>query len=348
MAGLFFSWCLGVLVVFLPGCASVPQKTSLQRFEYVQLEMGSLFRLTFFADNKTNADAAAVATFERVEELNRIMSDYDPQSELMQLCARPVGEPTRVSKDLFRILQASQKLSEESDGAFDVTVGPFVQLWRNARKTKILPAENEIAEARKAVGWRKLKLDSVKQTATLLAPNMKLDLGGIAKGFAANEALLILKRQGIRRAMVAASGDIAAGDAPAGDKGWKIGVGKMDVAAVYDRRAPDGRRSQTAATLTLKHCGVSTSGDAEQFVEIGGKRYSHIVNPKTGLGLTNRIQATVIAPTATQSDSFATAVCILGAESGLRLIESQRGMDVFIVVKTSGTNEVVESRHFRH
>jgi len=325
LVGLFFC----ALAVFLSGCSLVGTKTSLQRFEYVQLEMGSLFRLTFFADNKTSADAAAVAAFERVEELNRIMSDYDPQSELMQLCKRPVGKPVRVSKDLFRILQASQELSEKSDGAFDVTVGPLVQLWRTAKKTKILPTEPEITEAQKAVGWKKLKLNQRNQTVVLLAPNMKLDLGGIAKGYAADAALGVLKGRGINRAMVAASGDIALGEAPPNEKGWKIGVGAMDSST-----------NQTSQVLTLKNCGVSTSGDAEQFVEIGGKRYSHIVDPKTGLGLTTRIQMTVIAPNATQSDSFATAVCIAAAQRDPAGIVAKSKV---IVIKSGSGREVFDS-----
>ena len=297
--------------------------------------MGSLFRITLFAPDKTNADAAAVAAFERVEQLDRAMSDYDPQSELMQLCRRPVGGPTRVSDDLFSVLQTAQKLSAQTDGAFDVTVGPMIQLWRTARKTKVLPGENEIGEARKAVGWKKLKLDSQNRTATLLAPNMKLDLGGIAKGFAADEAMRILKKRGINRAMVAASGDIALGEPPPGERGWKIGIAAMD-----------STTNQTSRVLFLRNCGVSTSGDTEQFVEIGGVRYSHIVNPKTGLGLTERVQATVIAPDATRSDSFATTVCVLGAQRGRRFIESQRRTDVFILAKNYGTNVTYESQNF--
>ncbi len=300
--------------------------------------MGSVFRITLFAPDKTNADAAAVAAFERVEQLDRAMSDYDPQSELMQLCRRPVGEPTRVSDDLFSVLQTAQKLSAQTDGAFDVTVGPMIQLWRTAWKTKVLPGENKIGEARKAVGWTKLKLDSQNRTATLLAPNMKLDLGGIAKGFAADEAMRILKKHGINRAMVAASGDIALGESPPRERGWKIGVAAMDSGT-----------NQTSQVLFLRNCGVSTSGDAEQFVEIGGVRYSHIVNPKTGLGLTERVQATVIAPNATRSDSFATAVCVLGAQRGLRYVESQPNADVRMVMKSFGRNVTFESRNFhRH
>ena len=135
--------------------------------------------------------------------------------------------------------------------------------------------------------------------------------------------------------MVAASGDISLGEPPPGERGWKIAVA-----------ATDSTTNQASRVLFLRNCGVSTSGDAEQFIEIRGKRYSHIVNPKTGLGFTERIQATVLAPNATQSDSFATAVCVLGAQRGLRFIESQPDTAVFIVAKSFTTNVTFESKKF--
>src|SRR5260370_25622628 len=126
--------------------------------------MGWLFRTPLYAREKARGIAAAFAAYRRVAELDNIMSDYDPHSELMQLCQKPAGAPVRVSRDLFDILQYSQKVSEESGGAFDVTVGPFVQLWRVARKKKALPAPAELAEAARARGYLKLVLHSPHQT----------------------------------------------------------------------------------------------------------------------------------------------------------------------------------------
>ena len=167
----------------------------------------------------------------------------------------------------------SRKLS---DGAFDVTVGPYVRLWRFARKRKVLPTPAEIATARAAVGWQKLRLDPRARTVTLLVPNMRLDLGSIGKGYAADQALQILKGRGIDRALVAASGDIAVGNPPPGQRGWKVGIARL---WWRHQRAP-------LAPLLLHNAGISTSGDTEQFIEINGVHYSHIVNPATGLGLT--------------------------------------------------------------
>ncbi len=298
--------------------------------------MGTVFSITLYAPDKSSAAQVAQAAFKRVAELNRIMSDYDPESELMQLCRNPVGTPVHVSNDLFDILETSQELSRLSNGAFDVTVGPYVRLWRAARKSKTLPAPEAIAAAANAVGYQKIRLDSRAKKVTLLATNMQLDLGGIAKGYAADNALSALRRHGITRAMVAASGDIAIGDAPPGRDGWSIGIGSID--------APGNNLTKA---VVLKNAAVSTSGDTEQFVEINGVRYSHIVNPATGLGLTERIGVTIVARHATTTDGMATAVSVMGAERGLKLIDSLPDLSGFIVTLDKGGKQIVESRRFK-
>jgi thiamine biosynthesis lipoprotein len=298
--------------------------------------MGSLFSITLYALDKATADQAAKAAFDRVAELNRIMSDYDPQSELMQLCRKPSGVPVHVSADLFDILQQSEKFSRLSNGVFDVTVGPYVRLWRAARRQKVLPAPEATAAVAGSVGYQKLRLDPRTKTVTLLAPNMQLDLGGIAKGYAADKALGILRRHGITRAIVAASGDIAIGDLPPGRKGWTIGIASID----------SSENGLTKAVL-LENAAVSTSGDTEQFVEIGGIRYSHIVDPATGRGLTERIGVTIIARNATTTDALTTAVSVMGTESGVKLVDSLPGVSALIVALEKEGKHIIESRGFK-
>ncbi|HWI56048.1 MAG TPA: FAD:protein FMN transferase, partial [Bacillota bacterium] len=231
------------------------------------------------------------------------------------------------------VLQRSQRISELSGGAFDATIGPYVRLWRFARKRKVLPAPAEMAAARAAVGWQKLRLDAKARTVTLLVPHMRLDLGGIAKGYAADQALLSLKSRGIDRALVAASGDIAVGNPPPGQPGWKVGISAID-----------DRTNGITRSVLLRNAGISTSGDTEQFIEIGGVRYSHILNPATGLGLTNRIQATLIAPNATATDALATTVCILGPRRGLALVESMPKTAALILTQEAGEKRSYASR----
>jgi thiamine biosynthesis lipoprotein len=254
----------------------------------------------------------------------------------MRLCRRPHGEPVEVSEDLFRIFKLCQEVSARTDGAFDMTVGPYVHLWRTVRKSRVLPTEAELAMAARSVGYRKVKLDEARRTVTLLVGNMKLDLGGIAKGYAADEALKELRRLGCGRALVAASGDIALGDAPPGQTGWKVGIASIDT--------PEGA---LPPTVLLHNAGISTSGDTEQYVEINGVRYSHIVDPKTGWALTNRIGDTIISSTATTSDAYDTPVSILGVARGLKLIEGLPGASGVIVTIEGGRTNRVESSRFK-
>jgi thiamine biosynthesis lipoprotein len=308
----------------------------LQCFTFASPDMGTLFAITLYATNKTDADATADAAFHRVAALDEIMSDYRADSELMRLCDQPFGKPVPISKDLFDVFSRSQEMSKLTDGAFDVTIGPCVRLWRFSRKRKTLPKSEELAAARAAVGWRNLRLDPRARTATLLLPNMRLDLGGIGKGYAADEALKVLKSRGINRALVAASGDIAIGDPPPGEPGWRIGITAIDI-----------RTNDPAHTLVLHNCGISTSGDTEQSIEIDGIRYSHIVDPVTCLGLTNRIQDTVIASNATMTDGLDTALNVMGVERGLRLVEALPKTAGYFLTKENGATKTFVSRRFR-
>jgi len=316
------------------GCYSARQANALQRYEFKQPHMGTLFTITLYATNEASAREASNEAFGRIAALNHVMSDYEPDSELMQLCQIPAGQPVLVSRDLFDVLQKAQQVAALSDGAFDVTVGPLIRLWRRARRTETLPSPEALSRAREVVGYRKLKLDGHNHTVTLLATHMQLDLGGIAKGYAADKALEVLKQRGIVRALVAASGDLAIGDPPPGRSGWRVGIGSLTNGA------------NLARNLLLRNAGVSTSGATEQFVEIGGKRYSHIVDPRTGIGLTERLQVSVVAPNASETDSFATAISVLGVERGLALGDSQPGMALFILKKEDDRIAVFESNSF--
>ena len=297
--------------------------------------MGTLFTISLYASDKVAAEKTAQAAFQCVASLDEIMSDYRADSELMQLCDQPFGQPVPVSQDLFTILQRAQEVSKLTDGAFDVTIGPFTHLWRFSRKKKTLPSADQLATARAAFGWPKLRLDTKARTVTLLAPNMRLDLGGIAKGYAADKALKVLQSRGINRALVAASGDIAIGDAPPDQPGWKVGITPID-----------SHTNDTVASLVLHNAGVSTAGDTEQAIEINGNRYSHIVDPKTGLGLTNRIQVTIIAPDATSSDGWDTGLCVLGAKRALALVDSLPHVAAVILTKDEEGTHIFKSRRF--
>jgi thiamine biosynthesis lipoprotein len=297
--------------------------------------MGTLFTATLYAPDSQSASRAAQDAFHRIDQLEDVMSDYQADSDLNLLSASPVGKAVPVSQDLFDVIQKAQKISRQSKGTFDITVGPYVRLWRFARKRKVLPTAQELEVARGSVGYQNLRLNEKARTVTLLAPNMRLDLGGIAKGYAADQALGVLRSNGLPRALIAASGDIAIGDPPPGQPGWRIGVASIDA-----------RTNELSQAIWLRNAAISTSGDTEQFIEIDGVRYSHIISPKTGLGLTHRIQATIVAPDATTTDSIATTVCILGVEEGLRLVEKLPRTSALILTKDGMEQRTYASRRF--
>ncbi len=288
------------------------------RFEYAKIYMGMKTRLVVYASDESQAVNACRAAFARVGEIDQVASDYRKDSELMRLCATAAEHPVKLSDDLFTLLTEAQKIAQLSDGAFDVTVGPYVQFWRKARKDKTLPTTEEIAEAKKLVGWQKLEIDPAAHTAHLAVPGMKLDLGGIAKGYAGDCAIQTLRENGITSALFEAGGDIVTSDAPPGTDGWKIEL--VDA-------GPEMPQS-----ITVHNAATSTSGDTMQFVEINGKHYSHVVDPHTGIGLTSRSMATIIAPKGLWSDPLSKPATMLTADQLAELLKQFPGTQAYVRV----------------
>ncbi len=296
--------------------------------------MGVPFRIVLYATDALAAEAGAAAAFARIAELNAILSDYEPGSEINRICHNtPPGQAVKVSPDLWTVLERSQRLARETDGAFDVTVGPLVNLWRRARRRQELPSGALLESARARVGWRKLNLDPAARTVTFEVADMRLDFGGIAKGYAADAALRVLRDRGLTRALVAAAGDITVGDAPPGKQGWRVEIGRSDFP-----QAPPPR------FVSLRHAAVSTSGDLYQRLEIGGRRYSHILDPRTGIGLTDHSLVVLLADDGTTADSLGTAVSVLGPDAGLDLVERSDRAAAWILRAPAGRLELRESR----
>lgn len=307
----------------------------LQRFAFSEPHMGTLFKIVLYAPDEATAKKAAQAAFARIAELDRIMSDYQADSELMQLCKKAGGPAALVSVDLFKVLQEAEKIARITDGASDISIGPVVRLWRKARRTGKMPDAHEIKKALALVDYRNIRLDAKKRTVQLLVAGMLLDLGSIAKGYAADAVLEVLRRHGITRALVAAGGDVAVSDAPPNQRGWKIGIAPL--------RDPQGEPKHF---ILLKNAAVSTSGDSHQYVEIDGKRYSHVLDPKTGLGLIGRRSVTIIAPNCTTSDAWDTACGVMGIERSLKLIEGRPELAGLLVFEVDGKEKSTASKRF--
>ncbi len=249
--------------------------------------MGTLIGVTLYTRTAAEAKNAFTLAYARCAALNYILSDYEPASELNLLNT----EPRPVSSELYRVLAFARQVSQASKGAFDVTIGPLSTLWR--RRAPIP------ADARALVDWREVHLSN--GTVRLGKPGMRLDLGAIGKGFAADEMLLTLKKLGVSRALIAASGDIVCGDAPPGQQGWTV-------------RAASRR-------ILLRHGAVSTSGDTTQYFEKDGRRYSHILDPRSGESLTDVLEVAVIAKNGMIADALSTAVRVLGRSGAEPLLK---------------------------
>ncbi len=290
-----------------------------EKFSFERPLMGTKFSVVCYAESREVAEKAAKAAFLNAEEVNQVASDYLPESELSLLASRPVGKPIPISPLLYELLDFSRRLAEATKGAFDPTLGPLTKLWRETRANRTLPDAEKLKAARASVGWQYFTLDPKSRTITLHRANMAFDLGGVAKGYAADLMLEALAEAGISQALITAGGDIRLGAAPPGREGWNVAIKTFDL-------------SGNDEILTLSNAAVSTSGDLHQSVEIDGVKYSHILDPPTGLGLTRRIAASVIADNAKLSDALATAASVLGPDGSETLRKMPRVREVNIRV----------------
>ena len=324
-----------VSMLLLALVAAAATVAAAEPFSARQRHMGTDVTIRLVATDQVTADRAFQAAFARIEVLEKVMSDYDAESEISRLALQaPMKEPVTISQDLWLVLGRAQAISAASDGAFDVSVGALSRLWRRARRQKELPSRDRLTQALQSVGYQAVVLGKKQPTIQLQRPGVRLDLGGIGKGFAADAALDQLRKMGFPSALVDAGGDLAIGAAPPGKAGWRIGVAPLQA---------DGPPSRF---LQLSNCGIATSGDAWQFVEIDGRRYSHILDPGSGIGLTTRSSVTVIASDATVADGLASAVSVLGPKKGLALIEHFNGASALVVQVLAGEVQSWKSCHF--
>jgi thiamine biosynthesis lipoprotein len=286
-------------------CLAMAQLQAQERFEFKEMHMGMEVRIVLYSSDEARARTAARKGFDKIEELENIMSDYRPESELRRL-ERRAGEWVQVSSELYAVLLVARSIAELTDGAFDPTVAPLVELWREARRNRTLPDKRALDSARALVGWQRLEVSDGARRGSAnthdhlvkLAPGTRLDLGGIAKGYIVQWATRVLGGFDVI-ALVEAGGDIGATDAPPGERGWRIASGD--------------------STIFLTRGAVSTSGPQSQYVEIEGVRYSHVIDPRTGMALTNGYTATVVYWAATSADALATALSVLGPD-GLAIV----------------------------
>lgn len=320
-----------VVLLTLSNSTSETDAAPLERHEFRQVHMGTLFKIILYAPDADLAGQGAEAAFDRIEKLEEILSDYRVDNELSRVNLCAFQAPQVVSKELLEVTLQALELSRRTSGAFDITVKPLVRLWRRAREERKLPTENELQLAVERVGYRDVLINERTGSIRFRKTGMELDFGGIGKGFAADEVLRVLSGFGLTRVLVDAGGDIRVGQAPPDRNGWTISVDS---------------EGGSALELSLANQAVATSGDKYQFVEIDGERYSHVVDPETGVGLRHSGTVTVLAWEATVADALSTALSVLPPEAGLRIVEAMDGVEARIVRRLSGIEETYTSAAF--
>ncbi|MEY3119671.1 MAG: hypothetical protein RL548_28 [Bacteroidota bacterium] len=293
-----------------------------RKFSYSEMKMGSAFNLIIVSADSNKANHLARKSYELVDSLNHIFSNYDSSSELSKINASAGLLPYKMSRAMLDLVQKSQYAYIQSKGAYDISIGPLSSLWRNARKAKLFPEASTVLATKKLVGFAQVKINKRLGTIFLPNANMQLDFGGIAKGYIAQWVINFLKANGIQQALVDAGGDIVMSGPPLNQQGWLIGV-----------NLPETTDDLLNKKLQLSNCSVATSGDVYQFIEYKGVKYSHIINPLTGYGVTNLRNVTIVAKTGATADWLATACSILPIQEAKQLAISHQAALLITTLK---------------
>jgi thiamine biosynthesis lipoprotein len=315
--------------------------------------MGTFAHIIAVAPDRRTANKSIEAAFKQLHNIETLMSYHRDDSELANVNRNAYKAPVKIGSQTFEVLQKAVEFSKLSDGAFDVTVGPLMDLWHQAAEANAVPDDAKLAEARAKVGYQKLILDANEKTVRFAVEGMKLDLGGIAKGYAIDKAVEAMQTCGAIGGMVDVGGNIRCfGRPPKGKTHWLIGLQDPNVKS--EIRNPKSEipieTGEPLLILKLNDAAVATSGHYRRFALIQGKKYSHIIDTKTGSSSDRLASVTIIAKDAITTDALSTAVSIMGAEKGLALIEKLPETEAILItsppkyeiVKTAGVERYIK------
>jgi thiamine biosynthesis lipoprotein len=286
--------------------------------------MGTEAWVTIYGLDGQKAEAAASEAFRELHRIEGLMSNWKKESEISLLNRESNGAPHRLSSELFHVISRALYFSDITAGAFDISARPLVQLWGFQGGTARLPADLEIDAALQKVGYKKIMLD-IESESIILPPGMELDLAGIAKGYAVDRAVAILKKHGVERGMVNLGGNIYAIGSPPGKKGWSVGI-----------RDPRGDRT-VVGSLLLEDEAVATSGNYENYIEMEGQIYGHIIDPRIGRPVSHILSVTVVAANALQADALSTGLFVLGPEGSRDALELMQGIRALFALPNGET-----------
>jgi thiamine biosynthesis lipoprotein len=331
---LLTAYCL--LLTFLSACTLHTEKV----YRKSKILMDTLVTITVVSNSEDIAEKAIDSAFSEIEKLEKLTDFFLPESELSIINKNAGITEVKVSPDILDILEKALWVSEKTKGAFDVTIGPVIRLYDFYKKIK--PEQATIKKNLPLVNYKALIIDRNKSTIFLKKKGMLIDLGGIAKGYAADKAVETLERNGIRSGLVSVAGDIRAFGLKPDKKPWKIGIRSPRIPATHlipplprwgkrgVKEDKEGFPDDIMATIELRDMAISTSGDYERFFILDGKRYHHLLSPKTGYPAEGCQSVSVITKKGVFSDAFATGVFILGPEKGMKVLE-EMGFDGVIV-----------------
>lgn len=281
--------------------------------------MGSGFEITVVADDAEEAEKGIDLAVEEIKRIEKLISSWDPASETSEINRNAGIKPVKVSPELFHLIERALGISRLTDGAFDISYASMDKIWKFDGSMKEMPSEEEIAASVSKVGYENILLDEANSTVFLKKPGMKIGFGAIGKGYAADTAKNLLMKKGVSGGIINASGDMNTWGKQPDGKEWKVAItNPMD-------------KHKAFALLPLKEGAVVTSGDYEKFVNFNGKRYAHIINPKTGYPSTGIISATVFAPKAELADALATSVFVMGKDVGINRINQLPKIECIII-----------------
>jgi len=289
------------------------------RYEASHQAMGTVFTVAAYGDEHDRLAEVIQLAFEEIDRLDAQMSNYKPTSEISHINRQAASNRVLVEPELFRLIEESLRHSAETEGAFDITVGSLVKAWGFFGGKGRVPPRAEIARALWQTGYRHVELDTGQRTIHFARSGMELDLGGIAKGFAVDKVVKILRAHGITTALISAGrSTIYALRAPPGELGWPVTVRDPYVS---------GKGSDV---FYLRNCALSTSGSYQKSFTFDGGTYAHILDPRTGFPATGVLSASVVALSASVSDALATAFVVLGVKGSRKYVESHASLTALL------------------
>jgi thiamine biosynthesis lipoprotein len=304
----------------LRALTSHPTGTAI-RCEASHQAMGTAFTVVAYGSNASYVQEVAEEAFGEIDRLDNQLSHYKPASELSAINRVAAARAVIVEPGLFKLLQSSVRYSQDTGGAFDITVGPLMKAWGFFRGEGRLPSGSAVAEAMERVGYRHIILDPSTRRVAFERPGIELDLGGLGKGYAIDRAAEILRTYGIEQALISAGcSSLFALGAPPGEQGWRISIRDPFEAA------------KTASSIQLRNLALSVSGSYEQFFKCGGKTYTHVMDPRTGMPVENMLSTVVVSSSTADSDAVSTSLFVLGVDRSREYLKSHPDRVAFAYV----------------